>query len=54
MFHWRQRERKLDVFFSTKEAQDARRELVVTPPPKNVDQNILEYLDCKKGTIFLS
>jgi hypothetical protein len=24
------------------------------PPPKNVEQNILEYVDCKNGTIFLS
>jgi hypothetical protein len=28
MFHQRQRERKLDVFFSAKKAQDARREVV--------------------------
>jgi hypothetical protein len=27
---------------------------VWTPPPKNVEQNILEYVDRKIGTIYLS
>ncbi len=27
--------------------------LGAAPPPKNVERVILEYVDCKKGTIFL-
>ncbi len=33
--------------------QQSHMELKGTPPPKNVEQNILEYVDRKKGTIFL-
>ncbi len=28
--------------------------LATTPPPKNVEHVILEYVDCKKGAFFLS
>ncbi len=49
MFRRRQRERKLDVFFSAKKAQDVCRAMVGgAPPPKNVEQNILGYIDRSK------
>ncbi len=27
---------------------------ISSPPPKIVEQNILDYVDCKKGAIFFS
>ena len=48
MFRRRQRERKLDVFFPAKKAQDVCRTIARPPPPKNIEQNILGYVDLLK------
>ncbi len=44
--------RNLMFFFPPKKTVDERWEVVSAPPPKNVEQGIYEYVDCKKGPNF--
>ena len=37
--------KKVDVFFPARKAADERWGVVHTPPPQNVERNILEYVD---------
>jgi hypothetical protein len=48
MFRWRQQERKLDVFFPAKKAQDVHRAVHHRPA------NILGFFGGKKTSSFLS